>query len=346
MENESFHTMTEAGRATLAIAVMAAFADGAKHASERGEIHSVAGEWEGGTGELAVITRQVLRGAITREAAIAGLPEAADRMLAYEVAVSVCEADGVTSPKEKEFLAGLAEALGLEAGESAEIVAEADAMAGSEAGIPEQPPVPALSAEAVTPQLSAGGPPVPQQADPRAREADGVALRFAILNGALELLPQQLATVAILPLKMKMVYGIGKLYGYRLDAGHVKEFLAAAGVGLTSQFLEGFARKLAGGLFGTAGKAVMGKKAGRMARGVADTAAGSAFTFATTYALGKLAQVYYAGGRQLGSGELKSSFDRLKNEAGTLHSQHLPAIQEMAQNLTPAKVMEMVASKT
>ncbi|GAB4164914.1 MAG: hypothetical protein Fur0032_01330 [Terrimicrobiaceae bacterium] len=335
--------MEPAGRATLAIAVMAAFADGAKHESERGEIQRLAAEWEGGRGELSAITRQVLRGGITRESALAELRESADRMLAFEVAVSVCEADGVTSPREKEFLAELAEALGLEAGSARETVSMADALAGADSGGVDLPPAAIEQpAGAVVP---ATGQAAPSQADPRAQEAAGVALRFAILNGALELLPQQLSTVAILPLKMKMVYGIGKLYGYRLDAGHVKEFLAAAGVGLTSQFLEGFARKLAGGLMGGAGKALLGKKGGRMAKGVAGQASGSAFTFATTYALGRLAQLYYAGGRQLGSAELKSSFDRLTSEARSLHASYLPAIQEQAQGLNPAKIMEMVTSR-
>ncbi|MCK7498350.1 MAG: hypothetical protein MZW92_52755 [Comamonadaceae bacterium] len=53
-------------------------------------------------------------------------------------------------------------------------------------------------------------------------------LNYAILNGALELLPDSLASMAIIPLQMKMVYRIGKSYGYELDRGHVKDFLATA----------------------------------------------------------------------------------------------------------------------
>jgi len=56
--------------------------------------------------------------------------------------------------------------------------------------------------------------------------------------------------MAIIPLQIKMVYGIGKVHGYELDQGHIREFLATLGVGLTSQYLEQFGRKLLGGLFG------------------------------------------------------------------------------------------------
>ena len=51
-------------------------------------------------------------------------------------------------------------------------------------------------------------------------------LNAAIMNGALELLPQSLASMAIIPLQMKLVYRIGTEYGYELDRGHVKDLLA------------------------------------------------------------------------------------------------------------------------
>ncbi len=42
-------------------------------------------------------------------------------------------------------------------------------------------------------------------------------LNYAVVNGALELLPDTLASMAILPLRMKLVFRIGKSYGYELD---------------------------------------------------------------------------------------------------------------------------------
>jgi hypothetical protein len=52
--------------------------------------------------------------------------------------------------------------------------------------------------------------------------------------------------MAIIPLQIKRVYGIGKAHGGALDQGHIKQFVAAAGVGLTSQPVEQFGRSLLG----------------------------------------------------------------------------------------------------
>jgi len=159
-------------------------------------------------------------------------------------------------------------------------------------------------------------------------------LNYAILNGALELLPQSWASVAIIPMQIKMVYRIGKAHGHELDQGHIREFLATAGVGMTSQYLEQFGRKLVGGLLGGfLGKT--GKKAGRAAASVA-------FSFATTYALGQLAKRYYAGSRQMNTALLKQTFGELLEPAKKLQTQYLPDIQEKARNLDASSVLSMV----
>jgi len=54
-----------------------------------------------------------------------------------------------------------------------------------------------------------------------------------------------------------LVYRIGKAHGYELDRGHLRELLGVAGVGLTSQVVEGYARKLLGGLLGKMGGGLM-----------------------------------------------------------------------------------------
>ena len=74
-----------------------------------------------------------------------------------------------------------------------------------------------------------------------------------------------------------------------MDQGSIREFIAAAGVGLTSQYVEQFGRRLLGGLLGK----IAGKTIGKL--GSAGT--GMAFSFASTYALGQLARRYYAGSR-------------------------------------------------
>lgn len=152
--------------------------------------------------------------------------------------------------------------------------------------------------------------------------------------GALELLPQNLASVAIIPLQMKMVYRVGKAHGFELDRGHIKDFLATLGVGLTSQYLEQFGRKLLGGL--------LGQVAGGIGRGIGRAATGVAFSFATTYALGHVAKRYYAGGRTLSADMLKQAFESMLGEAKAMQSRYLPEIQQKARTLDVSQVLQSI----
>ena len=161
-----------------------------------------------------------------------------------------------------------------------------------------------------------------------------MVLNYAILNGALELLPESLATMAIVPLQMKMVYRVGKSYGHELGRGHIKELLAAAGVGLTSQVLEGYARKLLGGL--------LGKVGGGMLKTVGKQATSSVMSFATTWALGRLAQQDYAGGRQLSAIELRSTFDSITEQARTMHSRYAGDIPQKAGSVNVSQLLPLL----
>jgi hypothetical protein len=122
-----------------------------------------------------------------------------------------------------------------------------------------------------------------------------------------------------------------------LDRSSIKEFLATAGIGFGSQVIEGFARKLVGGF----GRKLGGKLAGR----IANEATGSAFSFASTYAIGHLAVKYYAGGRKLGGAEMKALYAPLSQQAGELHAKYLPDIQQRAKSLDPAAILDLVRGK-
>jgi uncharacterized protein (DUF697 family) len=163
---------------------------------------------------------------------------------------------------------------------------------------------------------------------------DRLVLNYAILNGALELLPQSWASMAIIPLQIKMVYRVGQAHGVSLDQGHIKEFIAAAGVGLTSQYIEEFGRKLLGGLLGKAG--------GKLIGGLGSQATGMAFSFASTYALGHLAKRYYAGGRVMSTDLLRQTYQGLLGSGKTLQQQLLGDIQARASTLDAGEVMRMV----
>jgi uncharacterized protein (DUF697 family)/tellurite resistance protein len=316
----------EQQRAILAIALYAAFADGAKHDRERDEIRRIAETLGGESGapDLARVYQDVLLKRVTPEAAAAALTDPGERQLAYEMAVCVCDADGRQSEAERRFLDELKALLKLDAAQVEIFEGEADVILDlAEAAAP------AVAAGAVAP-----GPVVAAQANVPEAELDKSILNHALLNGALELLPQSWASMAIIPLQIKMVYSIGKAHGVELDQGHIKEFIAAAGVGLTSQYLEQFGRKLLGGL--------LGKAAGKAFGGLGSAATGMAFSFATTYALGQVAKRYYAGGRVMSTALLRDTFQSLLEPAKQMQAQYLPQIRQQAETLDMGRVMAMV----
>jgi uncharacterized protein (DUF697 family) len=166
---------------------------------------------------------------------------------------------------------------------------------------------------------------------------DRLILNAAILNGALEIMPHTLATMAIVPLQMRMVYRIGSRYGYELDRGHIKDFLATVGIGLTSQVFEGFARRLIGGL--------ARGLAGGFLGGLAGQAAGSALGFATTYALGQVAKRYYASGRTLDAAQLKEAFSSMLQDARLVEGRYSGDITEKSRQVNVSELLPLVSQQ-
>lgn len=326
-------------RAVLNIMVHAALADGRKSDVERTAVRDVAESLAGeGGAALAGVYQDVLLKRVTVVDAAAALPSIEHRQLAYEMAVCVCDADGVQDAPEQAFLAELRRTLGLEGdATAAAAAAQADAIAEA-AYIPAPRPAAAGAATAAAATAAKAAPAAGSgvRVPSRVPEADldKSILNYSILNGALELLPQSWASMAIIPLQVRMVYKIGQAHGVELDQGHVKEFIATVGVGLTSQYVEQIGRKLIGGL--------LGKVAGRAIGGLGRAATGAAFSFATTYALGQLAKRYYAGGRVMSTDLLRSTFQELLASAKSKEQQYLPAIRERSTTLTPTEVIDLV----
>lgn len=313
-------------RAVLTVSLLAAFADGAKHERERAEIRRIAdGLAQDDAVHLPSLVQDVLMKRITLAGVVPELKSAESRQLAYEMAVCVCDADGAQSDAERAFLADLARALQLDAGAAEQFRRDADEVAA------------APLADEVLPPASTGA--VPAAAKPAVDEAalDKAILNAAIMNGAIELLPETLSTMAIIPLQMRLVYRVGQAYGYQLDSGHVKDFLATVGVGLTSQYLEQAGRKLIGGLLGRVGGGLLG--------GIGKQAVSSGMSFAATYALGHVAKRYYAGGRTLSAQMLKDAFAGMTREAQGLQARYLPQMREQARTLDAGKVMAMVRGR-
>ena len=305
--------------ALLTVCLMAAFADGDKDDTERELIKKMATSVLDEGLDAPAIYQNVIFQRIALGSAAAPLAGGPAARLAYEMAVGVCEADDILTPPEKAFLAQLRSHLALDARTAETVEAEAEELA----------IVPVAEAAPV----AAAAPPAPSDGGPDPATASMI-LNYAILNGALELLPESLATMAVIPLQIKMVYRIGRSHGVELDRGHIKEFAAAAGIGLTSQVVEGFARKLI--------KGVLGKR-GLVAR-TADQLTSSAFSFASTYALGYAADAYYRGGRAMSTAQLKELFNSVSARGKELYDQYLPAIKEKASGLDMSKVLAEVRS--
>jgi uncharacterized protein (DUF697 family)/tellurite resistance protein len=307
-------------KAILAITLFAAFADGIKDERERDRVRRIADALAEQTGaaDLARLYQDVLLRRVSLDSAATALTDRDQRQLAYEMALCVCEADGRLADAERRFLDTLKRQLGLDAVQAELIEGEIETLVDeTEAAL--QP-----IRSAATP------PPPPNQPQTSDAELDKSILNYALLNGALELLPQSWASMAIIPLQIKMVYGVGQAHGIALDQGHIKEFIAAAGIGLTSQYLEQMGRKLLGGLLGKAAGKTFGK--------LGSAATGMAFSFATTYALGQVAKRYYAGGRDMNTAMLRDLLGPTKQ----MQAQYLPQIQQKAATLDAGQIMAMI----
>jgi len=328
-------------RATLTIALMAAFADGLKDESERAAVKRVAEALGPDAGfDLPGLYREVLLARPDLGQVAAQLQSREARQLAYEMAVGICDADGVQGPAEKEFLQKLAMVLALDPATATAASDAAEALA--EAGFSPEPAagaaVQGAAAAAGTGTSATGAVAVTGTVTGRASipdaEMDKMIVNASITNAALELLPETIASMAIIPLQMRLVYRIGRSYGYPMDTSHAKDFLATLGVGLTSQYLEQFGRKLLGGLLGGVG--------GGLGRTVGRQAASSGLTFATTYALGRVAQRYYAGGRTLDTATLKQTFADLLTEARSLAPGYRAQIEQKAGTIDVRSLASLV----
>ena len=290
--------MTSADHAPLvAIAMLAAAADGTTSAAERDAIAAAAARI--GSPDVTRLAQHLASGQ-ARLADLAGLlSDDEARRLAYETAVAVCHADGAANPSEEQFLEQLREALGLEPSAVAGMRRTAGALAAAPIAVT------GASEDAL----------------------DQLILRQAMLTGALEILPDQLANIAILPLQLRLVYQVGQRYGQEVNASQVKDLAATLGVGVAAQALEGVVSKLLGGL------------AGGLVGGATRVATSAAVTFASTYALGHVADRYYAQGRKLSAADLKELFARFQQDAQTLYPKVQQQIQAQSRTLNLQSVL-------
>lgn len=305
-------------RALTSITLFAAFADGSPSDPERAAIKRLVDSLNNDTTSDAL--RRVVMKETNLQAETAYLTTPELRTLAWESALNVCEADGATSSAERQFLDALAKSLNYP--NAAQDIAQADSISRA-ATSATTPPLPTTPTDARHPTANT--------------QADATTLQFAILTAAVELLPNSLATMAIIPLQTKMVHSIGSSYGYKLSAESIKELAATVGVGVTGQVVESYAKKFLGSLLGKG----MLANAGRAAL---HWGAGPAMTFATTYAMGMVAKQYYAGGRKLSAIDLKTLFSQQVEQAKDLYARVEPQVRQTAARTNPMQLLQSLSA--
>ena len=92
-------------KAILCVCILAAFADGLQDQVEREQIERILNGFSEEHLDLAGAYQDVLSGKMTLNHAALELSSPSAKALAYEMAVCVCNADGLLKDPEKQFLA-------------------------------------------------------------------------------------------------------------------------------------------------------------------------------------------------------------------------------------------------
>jgi uncharacterized protein (DUF697 family) len=171
--------------------------------------------------------------------------------------------------------------------------------------------------------------------DSASDSTDALVLRNAVLAGALERMPNPMASIAILPLQMRMVQEIAKRNGRVVDRQKARELMNTVDVGKVGDYLGDIGRKLLGGLFRQA--------AGKGKKSAPPPPEGSSRAFTTTYALGRLAQANYGGPSAMDTMRLKASFAPLLDRATELAPRYELAIQEQARKGASLDMTKLIA---
>ncbi len=137
------------------------------------------------------------------------------------------------------------------------------------------------------------------EADPVKRDMEITEdiLKYSVLATVAGAMPVPgvaiIADLAVVALQAKMVHDIGQYWGHAMDQKAIRAFM--------------------GSVMGSAGLRIAVNNLARFIPGWG-SAFGAATSFASTYALGRVAQRYFQEGRELDEGELKDLFARAKDE--------------------------------
>jgi len=290
----------------ITICLLAALVDGVRSPEEQAQFERI-------TAQLGGMPVADIHATLSEAVRRLSSPDAG--RVAYEMAVSVIYADGDANERERDFLNQLRTALALV--DDGTDALDQEALSLGEATLGPAEPEPdgerrvargLFASQGGLPKLTADA------------ALDNLIRKQALLTGALELLPQNIASLAIIPLQMRLVYRIGTDYGHQLDAAQIRDMLGAMGIGAAAQVLDGMSRRIIGSL----GRGLFGSVLGGIVGGTAGAAAGAGLSFVTTYALGHAAKQYYAQGRELSREDMTALYRRFRQEAEAI----LPTVQE------------------
>ncbi len=323
----------QSAEAIVTIAALAALADGASEQSERDQISAAASRL--GVALDDIVLAEGVSPPMAAAQVARRLMTAESREAAYQVALAVCHADGYANTQETMFLRSLAQSLDVVPNKfdaaSVSAVGAVETWLAGGAGAAASGANGALSPAFA---FAAGGESSTNARGGDAASLDEFILDQAMLTAALELLPDRLANIGIIPLQMRLVHTVGQRSGAPGDTPHVKELMATLGIGVVAQVMESVVRKAIGG--------VAGGLLGGLFGGAAGVAAGGAVTFATTYALGHAAQQYYAQGRTMDRAQFKALFEQLKTDGTQMYPRVQSRIAELARGNTLASIMQSV----
>ena len=157
-------------------------------------------------------------------------------------------------------------------------------------------------------------------ADPaqRAAEIDHDILKYSIMAAVVGATPIPvfgiLADIAVVGIQLKLARDIGQYWGHTLDGPAARSLVGTAVGGTTMRFaVNNLARFLPG--FGLV---------------VAATS-----SFASTFALGKVVEAYFAGDRSLSEADMRDLFKKARAEGQQLYSSHAETIDRTRKTAGP-----------
>lgn len=141
------------------------------------------------------------------------------------------------------------------------------------------------------------------EADPAKREMEILEdiLKYSVLAAVAGAMPVPgvavVADLAVIALQAKLVHDIGQYWGHQMDMAAIRAFM--------------------GTVAGSAGLRIAVNNLARFVPGWG-SAFGAATSFATTFAIGRVANRYFEAGRGLDEAELRSLFDNARSEGRTV----------------------------